>query len=88
MKEFIKSVNWKMFYKIMGVTSFLLIFSKLSPAKDAPPISWLFIFLLLLFIGLVLLAKVYTEMVMSRTPKPLTIRDIRKKKLKKINRRW
>lgn len=86
--EFVKCVKWNLFYKIIGWLSFILIFSKLFPAKDAPYVSWIFIILLIIFVALLLLTRVYLEMIMRRPKKVLTIRDIRLKKLNKLKRKW
>lgn len=88
MKNFIKHVNWTYFFKIIGILSFVLIFSKFSPAKDAQPISWLFIIFMILFVSTVLLSMVYTQMMMNKKRVVLTKNQIRMKKLKKLNRRW
>lgn len=72
----------------MGVISALLIFSKLSPAKDAPHISWFFIIFMILFIGAILLLRVYVEILIKRKSIKLTKNQIRMKKLKKLKRIW
>ena len=83
MSNFIKAVDWRKFNKIMGIISSILIFVQISNNK----IDWT-IMIIIPLIALLLLLRAYTDFSMRVKPKPvpLTVKELRMKKLKKINK--
>jgi len=81
--EFKKAINWRIFYKTMAVLSSIILFSISQPNSI---LNWFEGFLFILVIALLLLSNAYIELKIKEAPKALTIKDIRRKKLKKINR--
>ena len=77
--EFKNSIDWKIFGMIMFLVSFVIlsndIFNNLTEE-----------FSFILIIAISLLISVYAELKIREAPKILTIKEIRIKKLKKINR--
>lgn len=95
MIEKLKLINWWKYFKIVGIYSGIILFSKISPAKDAVPLSWTFIILLILFIMLAFFAfgilqatlELEKKQYLNKT-KAQILSDTRKKKLKKLSRKW
>lgn len=95
MIEKLKLINWWKYFKIVGIYSGILLFSKLSPAKDAVPLSWTFIILLILFLMIAFLVlgilqaaiEIDKKQYLYRT-KAQILSDTRRKKLKKLKSKW
>jgi len=77
MKEFLKTVDWKKFGKIMLVMTAFLIFS----ASDH--VKWYTIVAIDVLFGSILFMRGYIEYSMIPKPTP-TLKELRKRKLKKI----
>lgn len=88
MKDFIKVVRWKYFFKIIGGFFLFLLWSKYFRPKDSSPLSWLFVILVTLFVGAFLLSYAYLQYRIKKPPVVLTVKELRRKKLKRINRIW
>ena len=81
--EFRKSVDWIKFYIFVGAISAILIYSKLY---NSTSFSWIFLIMLILLFTFLLLARSYTEFLMQKGPVPLSLKQVRVKKLKKLHK--
>lgn len=83
MKGFIKVVDWYKFNKTIGIISIVLIINQLLNNK----IDWL-VMAIIPLITLLLLLRAYSDYMIKIKPNlpPPTIKEIRLKKLKKLNR--
>ena len=82
MSKFLKRVDWRKYFKIVGIFSLIIISAQVINKK----IDWFAMTAILLFI-IVTLLKAYTEYLMESKPE-LTLRQLRKAKLDKLNRKW
>ena len=83
MSGFIKAVDWHKFFKVIGIISIVLIISQLLNNK----IDWVAISMIPI-IFLFLLLRAYSDYIIKIKPNlpPPTLKEIRLKKLKKLNR--
>lgn len=82
--EFFRVVNWKKFGKIIGVITAIVLFSQLSREE----IDYLALSLPFLA-SFLLLVNTYLEYIFTmKNKKKTTLKNIREKKLKKLNRKW
>jgi hypothetical protein len=88
MKKFVEVVKWSYFFKIIGGIFLFLTWSKIYRPKDLEPLSWLFVISITLLFAFLLLSYAYLQYHVHRKPVILSLKEIRKKKLKKIKRIW